>query len=121
MVPRFVLPVWYHIAGLIFVEGGFDPGQAAYETPIGALAFGDVELQVYWHNLRGQVVSSRNTGSWGAPTVIEPIGPSYRLAVLEWDNGKEIRLYTQLFDGTLAEFCSNDGGKTWSVGEFSVQ
>ncbi|KAF9778045.1 hypothetical protein BJ322DRAFT_1222067 [Thelephora terrestris] len=95
-------------------EGGFNPGPAAAQTPLAALAFGGVELQVYWRDLYGRIVFDRNTGSWGGAKAIEPIGPGYRLAALQWDNGKYLRVYYQLFDRALVEFYSDDGGHTWS-------
>lgn len=107
--------------GSKWFQGGFNPGKAAYETPIAAVVFGNVELQVYWHNLQGQVVFSKNTGSWGGATVIKPIGPSYKLAVIQWDSGKYLRLYTQLYNGSLAEYYSDDSGSNWSQGAFKFQ
>jgi len=98
--------------------GAFNPGQATVGTPLGALVFGGVELQVYWRDLHGHVVFARNTGAWGHPTTIEPIGPGYKLAVLQWDNGKYLRIYYQLFNGGLVEICSDDGGHTWFQGKF---
>ena len=121
MVPRFVLPARYSVACLISVEGGFNPGKAAYQTPLAALAFSTVQIQVYWRDLQGRVVFCRNTGSWGGATVIEPIGPGYRFAVLQWDSGKYIRLYIQHFNGSLGEYCSDDGGSIWFPGEFHLQ
>jgi hypothetical protein len=96
----------------------FNPGPAIAGTPLGALAFGNVELQVYWRGLGGPIVFCSNTGSWGEATIIEPIGPGYKFAVLQWDSGKYIRLYYQRFDGTLVEYYSDDSGKTWVVGKF---
>jgi hypothetical protein len=95
-------------------EGGFNPGYATAQTPLAALAFGGVELQVYWRDLFGNVVFARNTGSWGDYTIIKPIGPGYKFAVLQWDNGKLLQIYYQLFDRTLVGFDSNDGGNSWT-------
>ena len=103
------------------VEGGFNPGKAACQTPLAAIAFSNVQIQVYWRDLQGHVAFCRNTGSWGGATVIEPIGPGYRFAVLQWDSGKYIRLYIQLFNGSLAEYCSDDGGSAWFQGKFQFQ
>jgi len=102
-------------------EGEFSPGQATSETPIAAVVFGGVELQVYYRNLAGRVVFASNTGAWGKPVVIEPIGPGYKFAVIQMDNGKYLRLYYQLFDGALVEFFSNDGGKNWAIGDLKLQ
>jgi len=99
-------------------QGAFNPGKATVQTPIAALAFDKVQLQVYWRDLEGRVVFSRNTGSWGSASVIGDIGPGYRFAVLQWDSGKYLRIYYQLFNGHLAEYCSDDGGETWFVGKF---
>jgi len=101
-------------------KGAFNPGQATAHTPLAALAFSSVQLQVYYRNLKGEIVYVKNTGSWGTPIVIKDIGPGYNLAVLEWDNGNRLRLYYQLFSGALAEYCSDDGGKTWFPGKFHI-
>jgi hypothetical protein len=100
------------------VEGEFNPGKATVDTPLAAVVFGDVQIQVYWRDLEGRVVFARNTGSWGSATAIGDIGPGYRFAVLQWDDGQYLRLYYQLFNSHLAEYCSDDGGKTWFVGKF---
>jgi hypothetical protein len=100
--------------------GAFNPGKATARTPLSALAFGNVELQVYYRNLKGQVVFTRNTGSWINPIVIEPLGPGYNFAALEWKNGSLLRLYYQQFSGVITELCSDDAGKSWFPGKLQV-
>jgi len=102
-------------------EGEFNPGPAASETPIAAIAFGNVELQVYFRNAEGRVVFTRNTGEWDRPVVIQLIGPGYKFAVLQMDNGERLRLYYQLFNGELVEFCSDDGGNSWFPGALKLK
>jgi len=109
----------YNTSG--WFEGAFNPGQATAVTPISAIAFGGVELQVYYRDSAGRVVFASNTGAWGKPVVIEPIGPGYKFAVLQMESGKYLRLYYQLFNGNLTEFYSNDGGKNWSVGDLNIK
>jgi len=93
--------------------GVFNPGKATCRTPLCAIAFVKVQLQVYWRDLDGRVVFSRNAGSWGAATAIEGIGPSYQFSVIQWGSGNHLRVYYQNFGGVVAEICSDDGGKTW--------
>ena len=89
-------------------------------TPIAALVFGNVQLQVYYRNRGGNVVFAKNTGSWGAPTTIEAIGPGYKFAVLQWESGKLIRFYYQDFSGVVRELCSDDSGSSWFAGALKV-
>lgn len=96
--------------------GGFNPGKAVARTPLSALAFGEVELQVYWRHVNGHIVVAKNTGSWSGPTTIHGIGPGYYLSVLQWDKGKHLRLYFQDFAGAVYEFYSDNSGREWSVG-----
>ena len=56
----------------------------------------------------------RNSGYWQVPPkVIDKIGPGYGFAIVEWGNGKTLRLYNQEFAGSVVETASDDGGTTW--------
>jgi hypothetical protein len=103
-----------------FFKGAFNPGKATAHTPLSAIAFAEVELQVYYRDLKGHVVFIRNTGSWGNPNVIEALGPGYKFAVLQWEKGNRLRLYHQDFSGVITELCSDDGGKTWFAGKLQI-
>jgi hypothetical protein len=111
------------------VEGEFNPGKGATETPLAAIVFGDVQIQVYWRDweaddIEGPITFARNTGSWEDATYVpfgRPIGPGYRFAILQWDNGQYLRFYFQLLNTHLTEWCSDDGGETWFVGSFKPQ
>lgn len=110
----------YGQSGSGWFQGEFDPGQATNQTPITALAFGGVQLQVYWRDLHGHVVFERNTGKWNPVETIKPIGPGYKFAAIQLENGKYLRLYYQKFCGTIVEYVSKDGGKTWVEGSLKV-
>jgi hypothetical protein len=110
----------YAQSGSGWFQGGFNPGKATNQTPLTALVFGAVQLQVYWRDLRGHVFFQRNTGVWDPIKTIEPIGPGYKFAAIQLANGKNLRLYYQKFDGSLVEYVSNDSGKTWSESNLGV-
>jgi len=101
--------------------GGFNPGKAESRTPLSALAYGDVELQVYWRNTSGHIVYSKNTGSWSSAKAIPGLGVGRHFAVLQWENGKRLRLYYQGLEASLAEYYSDNSGESWAPGEFSVK
>jgi len=101
-------------------KGALDAGQITAHSPIAAVAFGEVQLQVYYRDTRGRVVFVKNTGSWSGPNVIEGLGPSYNFAVLQWESGKYLRLYYQTFAGAIAEHCSDNGGQSWFPGNLKV-
>jgi hypothetical protein len=100
-------------------QGGFNPGKASAHTPICAVVYGSVAVQVFYRDTENRAAYVKNTGSWGSPKAIEPIDPASKLAVLQWDNGSRFRLYFQDSQG-LAELCSDDGGNSWFWGEFRV-
>jgi len=100
--------------------GGFNPGKMTARTPLCAIAFGEVEIQVYCRDPRGRVVFIKNTGSWGNPNVIEGLGAGYNFCVLQWENGGRLRLYHQEFSGVIAELCSDNHGQSWFPGGFQV-
>ena len=111
------------LIGLISIElfkGGSSLAQATAHTPLACLAFGNLQLQVYFRNPKGQVAYVKYTGGWRTPIIITSIGPGFNLAVLEWDTGNRLRLYYQEFSGALAEHCSDDGGNTWFLGKFHI-
>jgi hypothetical protein len=122
---QFQTRVYYQAIGLNLKEyghnasgwfqGEFNPGQATNQTPLAALAFGSVQLQVYWRDLHGRVVFERNTGKWNPVEIVKPIGPGYKFATIQLENGKELRFYYQNFDGGVVGYGSKDSGKTWSV------
>jgi len=43
-------------------EGDFNPGKAAAQTPISALAFGVMQFQLYWRDLDGHIVVGKYSG-----------------------------------------------------------
>jgi len=100
--------------------GAFNPGKVTAHTPLAALAFADVELQVYYRDLQGRVVYVRNTGAWGNPIVINGVGPGYKFAVLQWEKGARLRFYYQEFAGAIVELASDNGGQSWFPGELHV-
>lgn len=89
-------------------------------SPISTIVFGDVQLQVYYRDLNGRVAFVKNTGSWSRPSIIEAVGPGYNLAVLQWENGKRLRLYYQEFAGDIVELYSDNSGQSWAPGELHV-
>lgn len=104
-----------------FVKGTFNPGRVTVRTPLAALAFGSVELQVYYRDHKGRLVFVKNTGSWGGANVTQGVGPSFNFAVLEWEKGTRLRLYYQEFWGPIVELCSDNGGQSWFRGELKVE
>lgn len=78
-----------------------------------------MQLQVYWRDLSGDVVFSKcgYTGSWGPVTPVEGIPNGYKFAALQWEDGKQLRLYYQEVRGSLIEYSSDNGGATWGKGE----
>jgi Neuraminidase (sialidase) len=99
--------------------GQFNPGKATGRTPLSVIAFGDGDIKVFWRDLNGEVVfdSRDRQGHWADVVTIPGIGPGYQLSALQWDNGEKLRVYYQKFTGTLAEYCSDDGGQTWHPGD----
>jgi len=102
-------------------QGEFNPGKATNQTPLAALAFGAVQLQVYWRDLHGHVVFERNTGKWNPVEIAKPIGPGYKFAVVHLAKGENLRLYYQKFDGMVVEYASGDSGKTWVESNLKVE
>lgn len=103
-----------------FIAGEFKSGEVTARTPICALAFSTIQLQVYYRNRQGHLVYVKNTGDWGRPNVIEGIGPGHNFAVLQWENGTLLRIYHQESSGAITELCSDNGGQSWFRGELRV-
>jgi hypothetical protein len=102
-------------------KGALNAGQITAHSPIAAVVFGDVQLQVYYRDTRGRVVFVKNTGAWSGANVIEGIGPGYNFAVLQWESGRYLRLYYQTFGGAIAEQCSDNSGQSWFPGNLKVE
>ena len=107
---------------LKLVKGAWCPGKVPGGTPVSAVAFGDVQLQVFWRNLEGEIVVSKNTGSqWGPTTrVLASIAPGFQFSVLQWEEGKYLRLYYQNEAGLVLEHYSDNGGLSWNRGALQV-
>jgi hypothetical protein len=105
-----------HLIKLKFAKGSFNPGKATGQTPLSALAFDAIQLQLYWRDIYGNIVFSKNAGSWSPATVVEGVGPSYQFSVIQWKSGGYLRLYYQDFAGSVAELCSDDGAQAWFNG-----
>jgi hypothetical protein len=101
-------------------KGELNAGQITARSPLSALAFSEVQLQVYYRDLKGRVVFVRNTGSWSGPNVIEGVGPGYNFAVAQWESGKYLRLYFQEFTAAITEYCSDNSGQSWFAGGLHV-
>ena len=102
-------------------KGSFNPGKVTARTPLSALSFGDIQLQVYWRDLDGHTVFSNNNGSWDPPSTIEAVGPGYGFCVLQWEDGKCLRFYYQDYQGYVRELYSDDAGDSWFPGKLLAQ
>jgi hypothetical protein len=99
-------------------QGDFNPGQATARTPISAITFAPVEVQVYWRDLAGRVVFSRKKKSeaWGGANIVMEARATYRFSAMQWSDGERLRVCYQDFAGTLLERRSDDCGDTWQDG-----
>ena len=80
-----------------------------------------MQLQVFWRNLQGEIVSSKNTGSWGPATrVLAGIASGFQFSVLHWEQGKYLRLYYQNEAGVVLEHYSDNAGASWNRGGLQV-
>lgn len=104
------------------MKGAFTPGTTvAGRSPISAVAFGGGWIQVYWRNIQGDILVSKDTGSWGLATkVLGGFGSGFQFAVVQWEKGAYVRLYYQDNAGLVREYCGNDNGGSWSSGELQV-
>ena len=90
-------------------------------NPIGVVALDNGEIQVYWRDLEGEIVVSKNSGSW-VPTakVLEGLPLGFQFAVIRWGKGRGLRLYYQDEAGIVHERCSDNGGESWFQGSLEV-
>ena len=73
---------------------------------------------MYWLALADEIVVSKHDQHWGPATkVIGGIEPGFRFSLVQWEQGKHIRLYYQNCTNLVLEHCSDDGGETWSAGD----
>ena len=94
-------------------------------NPITAVAYaygsGSARIEVYWRNLGGEIAFSKFSGRWGN---ISRIGGDFKsspwLTLLQWKQGTHFRLYCQNTAGVVVEICSDDGGRTWVMGQLRV-
>ncbi|KAF9783828.1 fucose-specific lectin [Thelephora terrestris] len=80
-------------------SGEWNPGRVPGGSPINALAYEineELHLRVCWHNQQDEIVTSMNTGSWGPITkVLGGVTSDFQFALVQWVDGKYIRLYYQ--------------------------
>ena len=109
-----------------FFKGQWSAGKVPGGSPISAVAFkldnGGTQVQVYWRNLQGEIVTNKHTGSWGATTkVIGGIGLGFQFTLLQWEQGRHLRLYYQNPAGAVLEHGSDNSGETWYQGALQVR
>ena len=76
-----------------------------------------MQLQVFWRNLQGEIVVSKNAGSWEPATgVLAGIPSGFHFSALQWKHGKYLRLYYQNEAGLVLEHYSDNGGVSWNQG-----
>jgi len=108
------------------VTGEWSPGRVPGRSPISAVAFalddGGTEIQAYWRNLQDEIVVKKWTGSgWGLVTeVVGGIGSGFQFTLMQWEQGKHLRLYYQNHTNVVLEHCSDNGGDTWYSGSLQV-
>ena len=49
--------------------------------------------------------------------MIKEIGPGFGFTILEWEQGKYLRIYYEDYNNFLFEYCSDNGGETWFSGK----
>ena len=81
-----------------------------------------MQIQVYWRNLQDEIVANKYIGSWGpVARVLGGTRSGFQFALLQWKQGKHIRLYYQSWHANVVlEHCSDNGGKTWFKGSLEV-
>ena len=111
------VPCTSFIPLIIFFKGEFRVGKAQFRTPICAIGLDGAQIQVFWREPdSGNVACTTHTDSW-TTKVIREIGPGFELTVLEWGQGKFLRLYYQTYNSLLLEYCSDHVGDTWFAGQ----
>ena len=94
-------------------------------NPITAVAYaygsGGAQIEVYWRNLRVEIVFSKFSGRWGnISRIVGDSKSSPWFASLQWRRGTRIRLYHQDTAGVVVEHCSEDGCRSWVMGQLRV-
>jgi len=103
----------YRHANGVWNQGKFNPGRATARTPLGAIWSNAIKVQVYWHDLSGNVVFAKYGQS---PTIVAGISPGHGLSVIQWSDGTNIRIYYQNLQGAFYVHCSDDSGTSWYDG-----
>ncbi|KAK6450925.1 hypothetical protein FP744_10007176 [Trichoderma asperellum] len=113
--------VYYQTADLFVQEhcydngwskGGFSPGVALKNTAIAATAWNSsgVQLRVYSQDSYGILRGYKWSGSWEKTGFGSPVPVATHMDVVNWHDGKIVKVYYQSDDGTIWEE-SDDGTK----------
>nr|UWK21974.1 fucose-specific lectin [Trichoderma protrudens] len=91
-------------------QGGFNPGVALKSSAIAATAWvsSGVQIRLYWQDSHGLMTGYKWTGSWESTGSITSVPVGTHMSAINWNNGSNIRVYYQSYDGSISEEC-NDG------------
>jgi hypothetical protein len=98
---------------MIFL-GQFPSGKAPLGTTICAIASDNSKIHVFWRDYSGRISHSKYHNGWKSTNVIKEVDPGTRFAVLEWQEGKLLRIFSEDYvENILTEYRSDNGGDTW--------
>jgi hypothetical protein len=100
---------------VFFPKGLFRAVRAPYGATVGAIANKDDQIHVFWRDFSGRITHSKHTNRWVPARVIQDVDPGFRFAVLQWEAGKILRIFSEDYvENILSEYRSDDGGDTWT-------
>jgi hypothetical protein len=100
---------------LIVFLGQFKPGKAPLGATIGAIANDNAKIHVFWRDYNGRISHSKHSDRWEPTRVIRDVDPGFRFAVLQWEAGKLLRIFSEDYvENILSEYRSDNGGETWT-------
>ncbi|KAL7784087.1 fungal fucose-specific lectin domain-containing protein [Trichoderma ceciliae] len=90
-------------------EGGFNPGIALKNSAIAATSWinSEVQLRLYWQDSHGLMKGNKWTGSWESTGSISSVPVGTHISAVNWNNGSNIRIYYQSYDGSISEECND--------------
>ncbi|KAH7905261.1 fungal fucose-specific lectin-domain-containing protein [Hygrophoropsis aurantiaca] len=98
------------------------PGGSPIDAVVWVPSTENAVIQVYWRDINDSIVMSKRHTVWEpVATVLQGgVTSGFQFSVLQWDQGKILRIYWQGPDHVLREHCNDNSGQSWFPGSLKL-